>query len=559
MNTLSKSLLLPLAFFTQHVTAQWNPNSQVNTPVCLASGKQNDARIMEDDNGGAYIAWKDSRNGSVNPDIFIQHVDSAGNMLWTINGIGLCTDTTDQSTPNICTDMNGGAIITWSDRRNNGERDVYAQRINANGTIVWQSNGMPVATKPEREHNEKIVSDGNGGAIVVWEQYDPVNFLWDIWAQRIASNGYPVWAVGGVPLCTVSANRLNPKIQKDKKGGAIITWQDLRNGADYDIYAQRVNSAGTILWGNAGVAIASSAGAQINPKIDPDSVSGGAYIAWADKRNGLDYDIYCQRVDSNGTSFWQSNGVAVAATVGNQSALDMLSNSQINGAIITWKDARTGNEDIYAQKINSAGITQWASNGVPVAVSPFSQKNPNICSDGSTGAIIAWQDSTVNDWDIKVQKVNANGIVQWVANGVVVSDAIEIQSHPKNVPDGKGGTIITFQDKRTNIYDIYCHKICYDGFNVGVTEKNVLPDIKVFPNPFRDNLSVSFPALKGENFSVQIFNLMGEIIFQSATEKNTQNSGQLDFKLNAELPLGIYFLRISDNKKYSRTIKLVKA
>ena len=198
--------------FSLTLVAQWNPNTSMNTPIAIQSGKQNDARIMEDNSGGAFIAWKDARISNLNPDIYIQRVDAAGFSLWALNGVVLCDDTSDQSTPNIVSDMRGGAIVSWSDRRNNGERDVYAQRISGNGIVQWTSNGVPVATKPMREHNEKIISDDAGGAIIVWEQFDTINFLWDVWAQRIDSNGIRVWQQGGIPVGIASSDRKSTRL-----------------------------------------------------------------------------------------------------------------------------------------------------------------------------------------------------------------------------------------------------------------------------------------------------------------------------------------------------------
>ena len=49
-----------------------------------------------------------------------------------------------------------------------------------------------------------------------------------------------------------------------------------------------------------------------------------------------------------------------------------------NGAIIAWVDQRSGNADIYAQKINKDGIVQWALNGVNICSAPGSQTNVAI-------------------------------------------------------------------------------------------------------------------------------------------------------------------------------------
>ena len=285
--------------------AQWSTNTNLNTPICTAFTKQNDPRIIQDGNGGAFITWKDERNGL--PDIYVQRINKDGYILWTLNGISACDDTSDQSTPNLVTDMQGGIIVSWSDRRTGIDRDVFVQRIDSNGTELWTHNGVAIATKPNREHNEKICSDGAGGAIIVWEQEDA---QWDVWAQRVNNNGVIQWTAGGIPLTTAVGNRINPKIQKDGKGGAIVTWQDNRTGF-YDIYAQRIDALGNYVWSPLGLPICLAPNTQSSPKIDPSNSTGGAYITWTDKRNGVDYDIYVQKIDSSGNLLFPPNGIPV--------------------------------------------------------------------------------------------------------------------------------------------------------------------------------------------------------------------------------------------------------
>ena len=54
------------------------------------------------------------------------------------------------------------------------------------------------------------------------------------------------WVPDGVALCTTPdlIPDLYPKIVSDRAGGAIVTWMDYRNGANWDIYAQLVNAMG---------------------------------------------------------------------------------------------------------------------------------------------------------------------------------------------------------------------------------------------------------------------------------------------------------------------------
>ena len=535
--------------------AQWNSNPSINTPVCTAIGKQNDARMIDDDHHGAYVAWKDYRTGI--PDIYIQRVDSLGYPLWTFNGVSLCNDPADQSTPSITTDMKGGAIVTWSDWRSGIERDIYAQRITKNGIIKWTFNGAGVANKVEREHNEKIISDDNGGAIIAWEQQDNINFWWDIWLQRIDSMGNPVWTVGGMPVGTIANYRLNPKIQKDGKGGVFLTWQEW--GTNYDIYAQRIDKNGNRLWGANGILACNAVGTQMNPKIDPDSITKGIVIAWQDERNFIDYDIYAQRMDSMGNLLWGASGQPVINFTGNQSAVDFLSNPKVGGSIFAWKDSRSGSFDIYAQRLDINGNQQWPVSGVVICNSINDQINPNVTGDGTGGAVVVWQDSSAGNWDVYSQRLDKNGNILWASNGVPVGIATGDQTSPKNISDGYGGSIYSFQDKRSGTNDIYVHRIFNNGASVGVKDLNIVSEAECFPNPFEDKFELKFYLLKEEKISVRIYNSSGQLISEPVIDKNMA-AGNNSIKINTEenqLAEGVYFLELKGGD-FSKQIKLIK-
>ncbi len=554
-------------FLTSSSFAQWTSNSAINTPVSIGIGKQQELRLCKDDFGGAFVAWKDGRcNSGAGPnDIYVQHFNASGYAQWTTGGVALCTESTDQSTAAITKDMTGGVIVAWSDWRSGIERDVYAQRIDSMGVVQWTLDGVGIATKTIREHNEKIISDDNGGAIIVWEQQS--GGQWDIWAQRVSHTGAILWADGGIPVCTVNANRLNPKVQKDGKGGAYITWQDYRSMTDYDVYAQRISPSGALLWGGNGIAICTSFGAQVDPKLDPDTISGGIYISWIDNRTGIDYDIYAQRVDSMSSVMWANNGVPVTTAVGSQTAQDMLSTSSTNGVIITWKDKRNGtNYDIFAQKLNPLGIPQWTSNGVAICTSAYDQLNPNIVTDNYGGAIIAWQDSSALDWDIKSQRIDGNGIIQWATNGVLVSNAVGMQTGPKSVSDGYGGCIYAWEDKRDDVLnstDLYAHHLYSNGSplsNIGINENNSISNISCYPNPFSGSINVDVELLSNDKLSITIEDILGRLIPVDYYETLLLPKGQHSFKIvtnKEDFSEGIYFVKIT-GIGWTKTMKMVK-
>jgi len=157
---------------------------------------------------------------------------------------------------------------------------------------------MKICDNPADQLNPTMVSDGSGGAIITWQDWRLSSFS-DIYAQHVDASGIHQWPRNGVGICTASGTQNYPTIASDGSGDAIITWWDNRRTGFADIYAQRVDLSGSGLWGRNGVAICTALGGKGCPTIVSDG-SGGAIIAWKDGRNA-DFDIYAQRVFSNGS------------------------------------------------------------------------------------------------------------------------------------------------------------------------------------------------------------------------------------------------------------------
>ena len=59
--------------------------------------------------------------------------------------------------------------------------------------------------------------------------------------------------------------------------------------------------------------------------------------------------------------------VPLCTTSGTQYSPTIISDGA-GGAIVTWYDYRSGNYDIYAQRILATGTVQWAANSVPLCI-----------------------------------------------------------------------------------------------------------------------------------------------------------------------------------------------
>ena len=383
---------------------------------------------------------------------------------WTTNSslnTPIAVASGDQTDEVMVSDGAGGAIIAWTDNRS-GTSDVYAQRINSSGVIQWALNGIVISDTTGNQSFPKIVSDGSGGAIITWEDNRSGNY--DIYAQRINASGIAQWTVNGVVVAAAVGNQFFPDLLSDGSGGAIVTWYDYRNGsANADIFAQSINATGLMQWAVNGVALCLAVDNQNNPKIVTDN-SGGAIIVWEDKRTAATIDIYAQRINSAGVVQWTVDGIPVSIGPGNHLFPKIVADG-LGGAFITWNDNRAGSIDVYAQLINSSGTNQWVLNGIAITnLVSSAEFNPDISLDGLGGIIIAWEDQRSGTSDVYAQRINSLGNEQWVSNGIAVCTSANGQTTPFLISDGSGGVIINWVDNRVgSTLDIYGQKVNQSG------------------------------------------------------------------------------------------------
>jgi DNA-binding CsgD family transcriptional regulator len=119
---------------------QW---SNAGVRLCGANDQQTAAKLAADGAGGALATWQDQRSGT-HTEIYAQHVTGAGALAagWPADGLALCANTYPQQTPVIVSNVTGGAIVAWEDRRSGGA-DIYAGRIEGGGTIVTAVEAPP--------------------------------------------------------------------------------------------------------------------------------------------------------------------------------------------------------------------------------------------------------------------------------------------------------------------------------------------------------------------------------------------------------------------------------
>lgn len=471
MRVLPTLLGLTLGLSASAAHAAW-PETPTGLALSTALSDQHLPVMLADGQGGAFVVWADLRSGEY--DVYAQRIGPAGQPLWAVNGVPVCSASGQQVSPLIVPDGASGLIAFWEDDRA-GTADVYAQRVSPSGQRLWAVNGVPVCTAALDQVELAAVSDGLGGAIVAWTDLRKGSDA-DLFAQRISANGVAQWAANGLAIASLTREQYGPQIASDGAAGAILAWNDTRVLGRQDVYATRLTATGTQSWGTTGVRVSITGGGQGEPSVATDG-AGGALIAWADGRNGPG-NIAAQRMTAAGARAWGDSARMICAAPGTQGAPGVVPGP--GGAVVVWEDGRGSSPDLYAQRLDAAGVAQWTADGRLVAGGTGAQDRPRLMAGTGDEVLLVWQDRRAGSLDVYAQRLAADGSARWDAGGLAVCTVSGEQRYPVLASDGAGGAIIAWEDQRDFVPDLFAHRVLAAGLLGGpeptITALTDVPD-----------------------------------------------------------------------------------
>jgi len=164
---------------------------------------------------------------------------------------GLFSHSDSSYTPELVSDGSGGAIVVYEKVKSGTNREFYAQRIGTDGKPLWGVTGTLIGSTQANSYSFPIfdiVSDGAGGAIIAWPDLAPDQFQSIKYVTKIDSNGGVIW--------TKNCGYFEEMIS-DGGGGAIIAFDDSagNSGNNAPIIVNRIDSGGNYPWGQQGVQI----------------------------------------------------------------------------------------------------------------------------------------------------------------------------------------------------------------------------------------------------------------------------------------------------------------
>jgi len=496
---MKKGYLFLLGFIVTHtLPAQWNSDPATGGTIINNAITSENIQVAVTDGANGTIAVFESSDNTGVSNIYAQRINSNGQIQWglTNNPKPVCVHSDYKYIENVISDGSGGVYVAWYDYRDitDSLTDIYVQHLNSSGDPLWPANGIMINNTNDREAYEvRLCSDGGNGVIVVWSEslYDNDQLITtysQLFAQKFNSAGNALWGDGGLEISTAAGLRGAPSIVPDGLGGAVISFADTRNSNqlpedvfdNIDIYAQRISSAGSLLWTDNGAAVNTQpynqfiGGEYLQTNATISDGAGGVIILFDDFTGDNDgsSNFYAQHLNSSGARQWAVAGLPVCVSGTDKFLIKTVSDGA-GGMLSFWSEDRTGGGvySSYAQRILANGTASWAADGVKLIedIGGYGGFGSDFTADGNGNYIFTWTDAAYN---LQAQKVNGSGVIQWgVTNKEVCTNPNAYPVLTRIVKSDAGNSIVTWLDNRnytTSSTDIYAAKLDVNGYLTGL-------------------------------------------------------------------------------------------
>jgi hypothetical protein len=439
VSILSSVALSPAFLFGQSTSLIYN------LPLILAPKEQLAPVLVGDNNGGAFVIWQDKRDSRTA--IYAQYLNSLSQPVWKQNGVAVAAAAKDQFTPAAISDGKGGVLIFWQDLRHD-EGDIYGQHIDSAGNLLWGASGAPVIRAGGKQAGPKAASDGQNGAFVACRGFK-LSYE-DVAAQHLDGSGKALLDIAGKTLAAGSGNQILGEVAATPDAGFILAWSDNSSGLSR-VLAQRFDAKVNPQW-LLNVAVAAAPSAQTAPVLHiANDALGTAFVVWIDNRN-RNLDLYAQKIDANGLAQWGLVGVALCKAVNDQ-INQQITGDGSDGILAVWEDKRSSRSNIYGQAFTAAGQPRWQNDGVAISASSQQQIQPQLLADGSGGLICVWNDDRGNGTNIAAQHLSKDAEALWLANGIFITNDAGTKQRPAILARpgnflGAAGSLVAWQDNR---------------------------------------------------------------------------------------------------------------
>jgi hypothetical protein len=383
-----------------------------------------------------------------------RHLFSSGALddEWAPDTTQRCAGSANGLSEQPISDGQGGTYYAWVDSRGL-EPDIYLQHLTATGDtcVGWPRTGRAVCMARLSQYNLNACSDGAGGALLTWQDYrDGKSSV--AYVQRMTFSGAAAegWPGDGLSLGRENTQQFSPHVASDGSGGALILWQE-RESEGLALRAQHVSSAGAIAGGWPAEGTRLLAGARHISGVSAVAEGvGQVRVFWRETPDSTGGRLMTARINASNApdSSWSAQALALATGTGIAANPMTLQNGD-GGLVAAWTETNGATEALRVVRLTNAGTvaTGWPANGAVVISSGMGLSTPALLPDGTGGAIIAWEDRRSGIGHISAQRFHGDGTTDslW-SQGVSVCTSPGEQHAPMLSADGNGGVIASWVD-----------------------------------------------------------------------------------------------------------------
>lgn len=373
----------------------------------------------------------------------------------------------EQAIPKIVTSPSGITYIAWFSNEG-GNYNVRLQLLDINGNKMWGEEGLLVSDHPSMSWltDWDMAINHNDHAILTFQDIrnDGNN---DVFAYCISPNGEFIYGEDGIELSNGPAFDVSPKVTITNDNNAIFAWQ-----AEDVIIMQKIDKWGYKDWGPNGHTINSSntlSWPQLLPVGDDDVIMKyfeDSGPAWAPTRH-----VFAQRFETYGNPVWDNETIiSNAAGISAWTQIFPFLNDGNDGFYIAWHDDRDNNglASIYVQHIDFDGQILFNDDGIEVSTMPGRNHfYPDLAlPPGSDDLFIYWNemDGDQNSRGIYGQKISSSGERLWTDNGKVFIEISSTNVYPLAARNTNEDMIVIYESSY-NVMDagIKAMRIDTDG------------------------------------------------------------------------------------------------
>ncbi|UCC76334.1 MAG: hypothetical protein JSW37_12615, partial [Anaerolineales bacterium] len=289
-----------------------------------------EAAIVHGSGSNEYFVTLTDHYAQTQPDVLAQRVRSDGTLAGSPTVVS--QGRKGQEVPGVAfSPSRNEYLVVWQDYRSGSDYDLYGRRVSATGAPLGQE--LIIATQGALNGEPMIAHNSRSDEyLVVWQEIRSATNGYDIYAQRLGGGGDLRGGAIFISRNTAAINEGRAVVAYNRISDEyLVAWHAFTDGL-WRIWGQRVSAGGQLAGNN--YLISASSGNTQTPRIAHNHQRNEYLVAWQDSRSGEQTDIYAQRLNGAGSPIGGNFPVSTAS--GNKGRCDVTYAGFEDRYLIVW-------------------------------------------------------------------------------------------------------------------------------------------------------------------------------------------------------------------------------